>query len=281
MNKQLLALYGLKYNPFTQDVPTEALHQYPALENFFWRIEHNFIREGGFALMSGEPGTGKSAALRLLSEKLSCLRDVQVGVVTHPSARLADFYRELGDIFGVPLQPHNRWNAFKTLRERWTHHWETTLVRPILFIDEAQEVPSCVLNELRLMTSQKFDSRLLMSVVLSGDHRLNDKLRRDELIPLGSRIRVRFTAEYASTEQLMASLKHLVHSAGQPSLMTPELMQTLCEHAMGNYRVLCMMADTLLTTAAQQNKTQLDEKLYFECFAPPSKVHKSANQGIK
>ena len=49
--------------------------------------------------------------------------------------------------------------------------------------------------------------------------------------------------------------------------MTQELMQTLCEHAMGNYRALCNMAAELLTIATQQEKSQLDEKLYLECFS--------------
>lgn len=62
----------------------------------------------------------------------------------------------------------------------------------------------------------------------------------------------------------------MLMSAGNPSLMTPELIQTLCEHAMGNYRVLCTMAGELLETAAQQDRAQMDEKLYFECFAPPA-----------
>ena len=60
MNKQLLSLYGLKYNPFTTAIPTEALHVYPQLESLLWRIENNFVREGGFALLSGEPGTGNN-----------------------------------------------------------------------------------------------------------------------------------------------------------------------------------------------------------------------------
>ncbi len=274
MSQKLLALYGLKYNPFTPDVPAEALHMPAKLNNFCWRIEHSFLREGGFALVSGDPGTGKSVALRLLAEKLKQVRDVQIGVIQHSSARLSDFYRELGDIFGVSLSVSNRWYGFKHLRERWVQHMESTLLRPVLFIDEAQEMPVCVLNELRLLTSAQFDSHLLLSVILAGDQRLNEKLRCDELIPLGSRIRLRFNTEYASTEQLMQSLQHLLASSGNPRLMTPELMHTLCDHAMGNYRALCTMAGELLAAAAQQEKAQLDEKLYLECFAVPAPPRK-------
>lgn len=277
MNTKLLALYGLKFNPFTSEVPTEALHITSKLENFCWRIEHSLIREGGFALISGEAGTGKSVSLRVLSQKLTQVRDVQVGIIAHSSSNLADFYRELGDVFGVTLSAHNRWNGFKNLRERWIHHMESTLLRPVLFIDEAQEMRTYVLNELRLLSSMQFDSRLLLSVILAGDQRLNDKLRKEELIPLGSRIRVRFNTEYASSEELMQTLQHLLASAGNSRLMSPELLQTLCDHSLGNYRLLCSIAAELLDTAARQERTQLDEKLYLECFAVPVPPRKQKN----
>jgi hypothetical protein len=69
-------------------------------------------------------------------------------------------------------------------------------------------------------------------------------------------------------------------SAGNASLMTAPLRHTLCDHAAGNYRVLTSgrlrgaspMAAELLTAAAQQEKPQLDEKLYFEVFTPPGKI---------
>jgi len=64
VNKKLLALFGLKWNPFSPDVPTEALLVAPRLESFCWRVE-NLAREGGFALVTGAPGIGKSVALLL------------------------------------------------------------------------------------------------------------------------------------------------------------------------------------------------------------------------
>ena len=88
MNKKLLALYGLKYNPFSPELPTEALLTIPAVEDFAWRIENAHVREGGFALITGEPGTGKSVALRLLAHRLGQLADL-TGAAGDPS-RLND-----------------------------------------------------------------------------------------------------------------------------------------------------------------------------------------------
>lgn len=266
MNKSLLALYGLKWNPFSPELPTEALLTTPTLDDFAWRIEHTQVREGGFALITGMPGTGKSVALRLLAARLARLPDLTVAALTHPSANLADFYRELGDLFAVDLKPHNRWMGFKNLRNRWLAHLDASLMRPVLLIDEAQELAPAVLKELRLLASSQFDSRTLLSVVLAGDQRLTDVLRRDDLLPLGSRIRVRLALEHASREELLACLEHLTESAGNPGLFNEGLSLALAEHAMGNYRVLTNMAAGILAHAARHELTQLDEKLYFEVF---------------
>lgn len=279
MNKKLLSVFGLKWNPFSPDVPIEALHLTPKVENFCWRTE-NLAREGGFALVTGEPGAGKSDALRLLVARLTALRDVKVGIFSRPQAALADFYREMGDLFGVQLQPHNRWGGSKVLREKWQSHIDAALFRPVMVVDEAQEMQTSVLNELRLMCSTQLDSHLLLTTVLAGDGRLVERLRSDELLPLGSRMRVRLSLERATPEEMLETLRYVLAKAGNAKLMTAELMATLCEHATGNYRTLMTMAGELLAVGAQREVKQLDEKLYFEIFAVPPPVEQlKAAQG--
>src|SRR5216684_651987 len=95
-----------------------------------WSIRYE--REA--SLITGDPGTGKSAALRLLAHHLQTLSDVQVGVLARPQSGLGDFYREVGTLFGVVLAPHNRWAGFKALREKWLAHVEATRYRPVLLI---------------------------------------------------------------------------------------------------------------------------------------------------
>ena len=278
MNKKLLALYGLKWNPFAPDVPVEALHVSRRSESFCWRVQQ-LVGEGGFALISGAPGTCKSATLRILTERLGQQRDVKIGIISRPQAGLPDFYREMGDLFGVELRPTNRWGGSKLLRDRWQTHIDAALSRPVLIVDEAQEMLSNVLAELRLLSSSQLDSHILLTVVLAGDGRLLERLRSDELAPLGSRMRVRLALERATPDELQELLVHALQKAGAVKLMTPELIATLADHAQGNPRALMNIAGELLDVAAQREARHIDEKLFLEmCAAPPVPEPKSARQ---
>jgi type II secretory pathway predicted ATPase ExeA len=266
MSKKLLSLHGLKFNPFSAQVPTEALWLSPPVESFCWRIEQQ-LGEGGFALATGDPGTGKSAALRLLAARLTRVRDLAVGVLSRPQASLADFYRELGHLFNVPLSPHNRWASARVLREKWLQHQEAALVRPVLLVDEAQEMAAAVFSELRLLSSADLDSRSILTVILAGDSRLGVRLESVDLLPLASRIRSRLRTEPLPPPQLLACLQHLLAAAGNPRLLPPSLLQTLSEHAAGNLRLLMNLGNDLLQTALRQEAESIDEKLFFEVFA--------------
>jgi general secretion pathway protein A len=264
--RKLSALYGLKWNPFLEDIPVEALCETPRIKHFAWRIE-DLVMHGGFALVTGDVGAGKSAALRLLASKLSPLRDVVVGEVIRPQSRVTDFYREIGDLFGVPVSTSNRWGAYKTVRAKWQEHIQQTLFRPVLLIDEAQEMSSSLLAELRLLGSAKLDTCTLVTVILCGDRRLEDKLRAVDLLPIASRIRTRLVLDAEPPDVLGAMLRHILAAAGNAALMTEELQRTVCEHAAGNRRALMQLCNELLVLAVAKNAKRLDESLYLELTA--------------
>lgn len=266
MTKKLHALFGLKWNPFTSDLPVEACRKTPALEHFAWRVE-NLTREGGYALVTGDVGTGKSVALRLLCARLAHLREAKVGTFTRPQCSLPDFYRELGDLFGIALSPHNRWTCTKTLRERWRSHIDAALHRAVLIIDEAQQLKPAVLEELRLACATDLDSKTLLTVVLAGDRRLAEMFRGEDLLALGSRIRVRLSLEPLKPDELAEFLRHVVAEAGNAQLLTPDLVRTLAEHGAGNLRMTMGLAAELLEAAVARDARRLDEKLYLDVFA--------------
>jgi general secretion pathway protein A len=135
------------------------------------------------------------------------------------------------------------------------------------FIDEAQEMTPSALCELRLLSSVELDSRSILTTVLAGDLRLAHRLEEAHLLPIASRIRARLRTEALTPSQLLQCLNHLLKMAGNPELMNPPLLQTLCEHAAGNLRLLMNMANDLLAAALHQERDQIDEKLFFEVFS--------------
>lgn len=264
-SKKLLSLYGLKWNPFSPDLPSEGILRSQAFEHFCWRVE-SLALEGGFAMITGESGLGKSTALRALNEHLGRKREITVGAISRPQSGVPDFYREMGFLFGTELRTSNRWGGYRCLRDRWQTHIDSTLLRPVILIDEAQEMPSAVLSELRLMVSQQFDSQMLLTIVLCGDNRLHQRLRSPELVPLGTRIRTRLHLEANTKQELVGLLKESCKRAGGEELMTAELMETLAEHAAGNPRIVMTLANEVLSLACKKELRSLSAPLYLEVF---------------
>jgi type II secretory pathway predicted ATPase ExeA len=266
-NTNIRSVYGLKYNPFVPDVPPEALYTIPGTEHFAARMQ-TMATQGGFALITGDPGLGKSKTLQQIAHQLEQIPDLTVGVMQRPQSALGDFYRELGELFNVGLSPANRYGGFKSLRTRWKSHCQSTLLRPVLLIDEAQQVSVDCLTELRLLQSHHFDSQSLLFTILCGDNRLPERFRTADLLPLGSRIGPRCVLLPLSPEQLQDYLRFALEQAGNGQLMTDQLIRTLAAHAANNLRVLNQMAAELLAVATERNLPRIDESLFLELFAP-------------
>lgn len=267
MKKKLLAAFGLKFYPFGRDLPPEALFRTPSIDSFCRRVEFT-VPDGGFALVSGEPGTGKSVALRLLAAELRELRDVTVATIEHPQSNISDFYRELSDLFGVPFSGGNRWGGFKGLRARWSDHIGSSLTRPVLIIDEAQEMALQVLSELRILSSKEFDARSLLCVIFAGDKRLLDRLEHRDMQPVKSRIRRRLILDEAPRDELLGCLDHLLDTAGNPGLITTDARVAIAEHSAGNYRSMITHCDELFAAALDRDATIIDTDLFVDHYKP-------------
>lgn len=260
----MLTTLGLSYHPFDPDAPIRGFTRTPAIDLFCRRVNY-LSQRGGFALLTGLSGTGKSVALRLLTQDLTANADTRtVRVLERPQASLADFYREIGHLYGVTLTPHNRWAGATRLRAAWRTFAEEACLQAVLIIDEAQELSDLVLAELRLLAGERLDAGWLITVVLVGDDRLIERLQSPALAPLASRLRVRMRLEELDVDTLIAVLNHLTHTAGNPALFTEDVTTTLAEQAGGNLRCLMHLADQALTAAGEMGANSVDQNVLLQ-----------------
>jgi general secretion pathway protein A len=268
MHDILSSQYGLSFHPFSPDVPVEALTTGKQVDSFLFRVAQQ-LRDGGFIAVTGEPGTGKSAVLRIAASRLQAIADTKVGIISRPQSSTADFYRELGHLFGISLSPHNRWAGSKALREQWLAHIDKTRTRPVVIIDEVQEMKAPVLAELRLLSSLNLDARALLTVILAGDERLSARLKTPDMLPILSRIRTHLQLGYAEPEHLYAVLDRTLEHAGRADLITDDVKRALSTHANGNLRAMMTMADHLLSHVVQHELGRIDEQVFFDVFKQP------------
>lgn len=275
MDDILSSHYGLSFRPFGSDIPVEALSTTKQLDTFLFRVNQQ-LRDGGFIAVTGEPGTGKSVALRMVAARLESIGDAKVGVISRPQSNAADFYRELGHLFGVSLSPHNRWAGSKALREQWLAHIDKSRIRPVLIIDEAQEMKSIVFAELRLLSSMNLDARALLTVIIAGDERLSARLNTPDMLPIQSRIRTHLQLGYAEPEHLYEVLDKTLEHAGRADLIADDVKRALSTHAHGNLRAMMTMADHLLSHAVQHELPVIDEQVFFDVFGQQIESEKPA-----
>jgi type II secretory pathway predicted ATPase ExeA len=163
----------------------------------------------------------------------------------------------------------NRYGGFQALRKKFRSHIESTLLRPVILIDEAQGMQTVALSELRLIAADEFDSRRILTVVMAGDLRLVERLKEVELLPLARRVRSRLVLGAMVDTEMRKMLEHALTAGGNKQLMTPGVIEAVVAHSAGSPSTMMLTCDELLAKAIATEKSQIDEKLFFEAYQMP------------
>lgn len=251
------AYYGLSCNPFDKQFLKEKDH-FESTDFKEMTSRLNYLKEvRGIGVFTARPGMGKTYVLRCfakaLNPNLSHMEYICLSTVGVP-----DFYRQLCDILGV-AQTGGKPARFKAIQEQIYYLYKEKHQPLILAIDEAQELSTGILNDLKMIMNFDYDSLNCFTLILCGESHLNRKLS----LPVHESIRQRITVHYdfkgLSEKEIPAYVRHKIHVAGgSDSIIDDAAMSSVHSLSQGNPRIIDTLMTDALTLGAQMDKKVID-----------------------
>jgi type II secretory pathway predicted ATPase ExeA len=251
--------FGFTSTPFTREIPITERWCAPLFDEPLDDLRRT-IEQRMSAVLLAPSGTGKTLLLRALREQLPEARyRVQYVKVTSLSKR--ELYREIALAAGI--EPAGSYpTLMRRLQEHFRNEDQDDGRRPVLILDEGQDLRAEVLATLRLLTNYDMDSRLVLSVVLAGDAGLRQLLERQELAPVSRRLAHCAALRLLSRAETRQYLEHRLRIAGARTVPFDEgAVDAVFEISRGNLRAINRLCRKALERAALADLPAVDPSL--------------------
>jgi general secretion pathway protein A len=260
--------FGLKESPFNVNPDPRFLFLTRHTEEALAGLTYGVLRRKGFILLTGEVGTGKTTLLNKLLDHLNRQR-VSTAFIFNSRLNVTQFFDFLLSDFGIPCEdiaPRTMKSQGLRRLNQWLLERYQAGETAVLIVDEAQNLSSQVLEEIRLLTNLETSTDKLLQIVLSGQPELEHKLSRPELRQLRQRITLRCKTHPLTAEEvrgyILRRLQLAMRSNGSAgvtasaaAVFSNEAIARVHHHSRGIPRVINLLCEHALISAyAQQRK---------------------------
>ncbi len=252
--------FGFKESPFSIAPDPRFLYMSERHREALAHLLYGMQTDGGFVLVSGEVGTGKTTMCRCLLDQLP--DNVDVAFILNPRVTTSELLASICDEFGIKYPPGNR--SIKLFVDRINVFLLDTHARgrrAVVIIDEAQNLHSTVLEQVRLLTNLETSERKLLQIIMLGQPELLKILARPELRQLGQRITARYHLEALSRKELGSYISHRLAVAGmRREIFSPAIIRRLYRLSGGIPRLTNVICDRALLGAYVQGHTSVTRR---------------------
>ncbi|HET7793672.1 MAG TPA: AAA family ATPase [Rhizobacter sp.] len=213
--------FGLRQEPFSIAPDPRYLYMSERHREALAHLLYGLRGGGGFVLLTGEIGAGKTTVCRCFLEQIP--KRCNFAYIFNPKLTVIELLKTVCDEFGIPLAPdHPRGETVKEYIDPINEFLLKTHAvgqNNVLIIDEAQNLSSEVLEQLRLLTNLETSERKLLQIILIGQPELRDMLARPELEQLAQRVTARYHLQALTEAESAQYIRHRLGVAGLSGLV--------------------------------------------------------------
>lgn len=224
-------------------------------------LRYGLENEGGFVLLTGEVGTGKTTVCRCLLEQVP--DDADIAYIMNPKVTVLELLETICEELNI-ARPSGAASVKTLVDEINKHLLEAHAVkrRTVLIIDEAQNLEADVLEQIRLLTNLETNQQKLLQIILLGQPELQEKLNSKELYQLSQRISARHHLGPLNKNETKAYVLHRLSVAGlNRQVFSEESYAKMYQLTGGIPRLINMIGDRALLGAFSKEKRQVDKKV--------------------
>ncbi len=258
------SFFGIEESPFSISPDPRYLylsrHHEEALACLLYGVQEG----GGFVLLTGEVGTGKTTVCRCLLEQLPA--EVDAALLLNPRLSELELLAALCDELGIGYPRET--SSLKRLTDLLNEHLLRTHAaghRTVAIIDEAQNLGPEALEQVRLLTNLETERHKLLQIILIGQPELREQLARPELRQLSQRITARYHLPPLAADETVAYIGHRLGVAGLRERVVPVAARHRAHrHAGGVPRLINSICDRALLGAYARDRDSVDAAMIDE-----------------
>jgi len=253
--------FGLKETPFTIAPDPRFLYMSERHREALAHLVYGFERDGGFVLLTGEVGTGKTTISRCLLEQLP--DNSNVAMVLNPKVNSQELLATICDELHIEYpQGNTSLKVFVDCINRSLLETNAQGNKTVVIVEEAQNLEMEVLEQLRLLTNLETNQRKLLQIIMIGQPELLQVLARPELRQLEQRITARYHLLPLSEKDTMEYIRHRLEVAGlREPLFAYPLLKKIYKFTGGIPRKINLLCDRAMLGAYVQNQKQIDQHI--------------------